>query len=85
MPLKREKSTESDEECRSKFSPKKTRTFQGKKSFTPEEESAFLEIIDEVVKAGLWNAAKNHPELNGRKQNSVLGHWDAMYRKLRKS
>ncbi|OCF74618.1 hypothetical protein I204_04997 [Kwoniella mangroviensis CBS 8886] len=86
MPAKREYSSDSDEKPKRSVSgsPKKSRISQGKKPFTSEEETAFLEIIDEIVKSNLWDAAKNRPELADRKQASVQGHWDAMLKKMKR-
>ncbi|WVQ67651.1 uncharacterized protein L199_005854 [Kwoniella botswanensis] len=86
MPTKREYSSDSEEKPKRSVSgsSKKSRISQGKKPFTSEEETAFLEIIDEIVKSNLWNAAKNRFELADRKQASIQGHWEAIFKKMKK-
>ncbi|WRT66419.1 uncharacterized protein IL334_003375 [Kwoniella shivajii] len=95
MPPKRERSSDSNEGSSTTPSYQKKESklpselspllVPGRKAWTAEEEEAFLEIIDEVVKAGLWNAAKSRSELKGRKQATVQSHWDALFKKLNKS
>ncbi|WWC70039.1 uncharacterized protein I206_103983 [Kwoniella pini CBS 10737] len=84
MPPKREYSSDSDAELKVNASSVK-KISSPRKGWTPTEESAFINIIDEIVKNNLWSMVKDHPDLAGRQNGAVISHWNAMVKKLRKT
>ncbi|WWC89274.1 uncharacterized protein L201_004195 [Kwoniella dendrophila CBS 6074] len=77
MSPKRERSSDSDEKPSTSGSPKKSPRKE-RQDWTLEEETKFLTIIDDIVKANLWSMAKEQPEFSGRKHGAVMSHWNAM-------
>ncbi|WWC62021.1 uncharacterized protein I303_104608 [Kwoniella dejecticola CBS 10117] len=84
MPTKREYSAVSDEKPIASSPPEKSPR-KKKTDWTPDEEAKFLAIIDEIVKTHLWSMAKEDPDLAARKGGAVRSHWDALFKKLKKS
>ncbi|WVR07087.1 hypothetical protein IAU60_004126 [Kwoniella sp. DSM 27419] len=84
MTVKREQSeTDSSQGTPNGGTPKKQRTFKGKRPWTTQEDRRFLDLIDQIVKAGLWSAMKNDPELAARGANGIRSHWDSIFKQMK--
>lgn len=72
---------ENEKDTKRKSSPTSRHTISytdtGQK-WSNEEEREFLEIVNMVVKSGVWPAAKQHGLLAHRGSDGVKKHWDAM-------
>lgn len=64
--------------------PKKAKTksdsLVARQPWSTTEERKFLEAMDKIMKAHLWNEIKQDAELRKRGANGSRSHWDAMVR-----
>jgi hypothetical protein len=83
MPRKRANDANTTEDTDSpSTTPKKAKTKSdsliARQPWSSTEERKFLESMDKIMKAHLWNEIKQDAELSKRGANGVRSHWDAM-------
>ncbi|SPO31406.1 uncharacterized protein UTRI_06536 [Ustilago trichophora] len=79
-PKKAKKETNFDG-CESPYSKRKRASNPGR-AWTKEEEEALLDLLQEVIVAGMTQTFKNYPQLASRKTIGCLNHWHSWRRKL---
>jgi hypothetical protein len=85
MPRKRANDANTNEDTDSpsttpKIAKTKSDSLIARQPWSSTEERKFLESMDKIMKAHLWNEIKQDAELRKRGANGSRSHWDAMVR-----